>query len=104
MAALRARRFALLPLLALATVALVALPAVALACFWCPFLDGVLPAPGIPSVDQNFNGCVNLVDFAIFASRFGIVTPLADFNCSGGPVNVVDFAIFAAHYNHPPGC
>lgn len=42
---------------------------------------------------------VDVVDFAIFASLFGLGPNRGDFNHSGGLTGVVDFALFAANFN-----
>lgn len=67
--------------------------------YWCPEGDGSSAIPGLPSVDRDFDGDVDITDFGFFAGAFGGGGAAFDFNCSGG-VDLVDFAIFASHYGH----
>jgi len=76
----------------------------------CPADDGGLINPagmGDKSPDIDFSGAVNVVDFAMFAGRYGTNDYCADFDCSGW-VNLVDFALFAQHFgcagDHPGHC
>ena len=69
----------------------------------CPAGDADL-VPGVQnrSPDFNFDGVVNLVDLATFATGYPPQPPLnfcVDLNCDG-IINLVDLALFAIHYLH----
>lgn len=71
----------------------------------CPAGDGGLiteAGAGEKSPDLNFNGQVDLVDFAFFGAAYLTTDYCADFNCSG-MVDLVDFAFFGMHFLHGPG-
>jgi hypothetical protein len=70
----------------------------------CPgCAGGVMPSVigGHKSPDLDWNGIVNIVDFAIFATAWppGPYMFCADYDCNG-IINIVDLALFAAHYMH----
>jgi hypothetical protein len=54
---------------------------------------------GVNSFDLDENGCVNMVDFALFTAIYGTADPRGDFNWTGG-VGLGDFGLFSAHYLH----
>lgn len=71
----------------------------------CPAGDGgaVLPG-GLPgehhSVDWDGDGCVNITDFAMFASIYiSSFDPLMDFYCSNN-IDLIDFVLFTRHWLH----
>ena len=74
---------------------------------WCPAGDGdvIVGVPlGNRSYDLNFNGVVNIVDFAMFAASYPSppvpYSLCVDYAAPFGLITLVDFATFASHYLH----
>lgn len=53
----------------------------------------------VNTFDLNFNGCVDLPDFAMFSAMYLTANPRGDYNWNG-TVDLPDFGMFSAHYLH----
>lgn len=70
----------------------------------CPQGDGGVIVPAGPEThrtpDLDFNGVVDIQDFAIFGTTYcGVYDPCSDYNCDG-LVDLIDLLLFNRHFLH----